>query len=944
MKQLSVLILIILCSNLGFAQSNTVLTYTTPQVESLITAPHLSPKFSRNKAPASSPRTLLLESNISAPNVKFSLEKFKRAAQKLEKNGKGKPIIKGKLSSIRPFSDAPYDTLIDGHIARCASSLKEQENPDSIFGYLTGTIGKIPLQGGNSAYINMHAVNVQVPRPSRVHYDARVKSVRLGLGSIKTQIVDEPDSFYVNVFNLTPQNRLQFVGRQGFTLESYIDAIQGGEVIEIPFTDTVPAEGNMIFAVETNVPERFTNDTITFQHTFHLPMLCGPTRWFIFVNEEGTHRPITVTRIGNLIGDTTIFGNPYIVPVIEYYPANSTFRVYDEHIEVCRNNQRFYPRANPVFGYFNGTTSRGPLNAGGQRLYISQHGLEKQIPPPPAGYKNRVDGLFVRFAPTTRRVFTADTFHVNVYSFNNNIPNFLGRQRFRLNDPRFIQQPIDGQNYHYIEFEEDIPVSGNTIFALETKTATSNDTITFFFTIPGRSDTLNCGHQWRIFLADSATHQPFRALPLYNSIFENNNNDFFGNPCFVPVIEYYRERLSVDAGNDVTIRCGAETILNATVTNAGPDVSYSWEPTTGLSNPNIPNPIARPLETTTYTVTVKSGNQVAKDAVTVTVLTPFRADAGRDQVISCGDSVMLGSLSLPLPHLRFKWEPSTGLNNPNSQNPIAKPIQTTSYTLTVTDGTCSSRDTVIVRVNPLEIKASASANTIICGDEVKLEAVSVSGVTFEWSPSTWLESPRTASTIARPETTITYSVRGKKGECEAAARVTISVTPLTVDAGQWRTLRKGETANLQARSNKIGAAFSWEPTTYLDNPNIINPKSTPEQTITYTVTAKNGNCTARDTVTLHVTIPTSVAETAKANIIALYPNPTDGKCFIEYNGSAPSVTLRVYNLQGQLIIARQIEANQARRYELDLSAQAKGIYNVELSDGVLQRSLKLQVK
>jgi hypothetical protein len=675
-----------------------------------------------------------------------------------------------------------------------------------------------------------------------------------------------------------------------------------------------------------------------------LPTLCGPTRWFIFVNEEGSNRPIAITRIGNLIGDTTIFGNPYIVPVIEYYPSNSTFRVYDEHIEVCRNNQRFYPTANRVFGYFNGTTSPGPLNAGRQRLYISQHGLEKQIPAAPTGYKNRVDGLFVRFAPTTRRVFTADTFHVNVYSFNNNVLNFLGRQRFRLNDQRFIEQPIDGNAYHYIEFEEDIPVSGNTIFALETKTASSNDTITFFFTIPGRSDTLNCGHQWRIFLADSATHQPFAALPLYNSIFQNNNNDFFGNPCFVPVIEYYRERFSVNAGNDVTIDCGAETRLNATVTNAGPDVSYSWEPTTGLSDPNIPNPTARPLATTTYTVTAKSGDQVAQDQVTITVKTSFQADAGRDQAITCGDSVTLGSPIMPLPNLRYTWAPRTGLNNSSVPNPVAKPTQTTSYTLTITDGNCFSRDTVTVRVNPLEVKASASANTLICGDEVKLNAVSVNGVTFEWSPATWLENPRAASTIARPETTITYSVRGRKGECEATARVMVNVTPLTVDAGQWRTLSKGETANLQARSNKTGVSFSWEPTTYLDNPAIINPKSTPEQTITYTVTAKNGNCTARDTVTLHVTIISSIAEAAKSNILSFYPNPTDGKCFMEYNGNAAFVMLRVYNLQGQTIIARQIEASQARRYELDLSAQAKGFYNVELSDGVVQRSLKLQVK
>ncbi|MCS6905155.1 MAG: T9SS type A sorting domain-containing protein, partial [Bacteroidia bacterium] len=594
----------------------------------------------------------------------------------------------------------------------------------------------------------------------------------------------------------------------------------------------------------------------------------------------------------------------------------------------------------------NGTTRPGPINAGNQRLYISQHGLEKNIPAPPVGYKNRVDGVWVRFAPTTRRVFAADTFHINVYNFENNRLTFLGRQRFRLNDPRFIEQPIDGMNYHYIEFEDDVAVSGNAIFALETKTATSNDTITFFFTIPGRSDTLTCGHQWRIFLADSATHMPFPALPLYNSIFRNNNNDFFGNPCFIPVIEYYREPLSVNAGNDTTIECGTEAKLRAIVRNAGPDVSYQWEPTRGLSDPNIPNPIAKPLETTTYTVTVKSGDQVARDAVTVFVRTRFRADAGRDQAITCGDSVVLGTPVLPLPNLRYRWEPTTGLSNPTSPNPIAKPTQTTSYTLSVTDGNCTARDTVVIRVNPIEIQVSASSNAIICGDEVKLEAKSnVSGLTFEWSPTTWLENPRAASTVARPESTITYLVTARRGECSASARVSLGVTPLTVDAGQWRVVRKGESTNLQARSNKNDATFSWQPTTYLDNPTIRNPKSTPERTITYTVTAKNGNCTATDTVTVHVTIPTSVSTQAtRANILSLYPNPTSGKCFIEYKGNAPQLQLRLYNLQGQLLINKLIESREVQHYELDLAWLTKGLYNIELSDGNIQRSFKIELK
>ncbi|MBN3035278.1 MAG: T9SS type A sorting domain-containing protein [Bacteroidales bacterium] len=47
--------------------------------------------------------------------------------------------------------------------------------------------------------------------------------------------------------------------------------------------------------------------------------------------------------------------------------------------------------------------------------------------------------------------------------------------------------------------------------------------------------------------------------------------------------------------------------------------TFSWSPVTGLSNPNIQNPIATPPTTTTYIVTVDDGNGNVTDEVTVAV-------------------------------------------------------------------------------------------------------------------------------------------------------------------------------------------------------------------------------------------------------------------------------------------------------------------------------------
>lgn len=58
---------------------------------------------------------------------------------------------------------------------------------------------------------------------------------------------------------------------------------------------------------------------------------------------------------------------------------------------------------------------------------------------------------------------------------------------------------------------------------------------------------------------------------------------------------------TVNAGNDTTISRGDEVQLNAFSIYG---TSYAWTPTSSISNSNIANPIARPTDTTTYTVTM----------------------------------------------------------------------------------------------------------------------------------------------------------------------------------------------------------------------------------------------------------------------------------------------------------------------------------------------------
>jgi gliding motility-associated-like protein len=68
------------------------------------------------------------------------------------------------------------------------------------------------------------------------------------------------------------------------------------------------------------------------------------------------------------------------------------------------------------------------------------------------------------------------------------------------------------------------------------------------------------------------------------------------------------------AGTDVTIGLGESTQLLA---SGGPP--YDWSPTSGLSGNGIPNPIASPQATTTYTVTTTIGACTYSDDVEVRI-------------------------------------------------------------------------------------------------------------------------------------------------------------------------------------------------------------------------------------------------------------------------------------------------------------------------------------
>lgn len=144
-----------------------------------------------------------------------------------------------------------------------------------------------------------------------------------------------------------------------------------------------------------------------------------------------------------------------------------------------------------------------------------------------------------------------------------------------------------------------------------------------------------------------------------------------------------------NAGANVSVCFGDSVSLNT----AG-GVIYSWSPSTGLSNPNISNPVLGATASTNYTVTVTDVNGcVNRDSLLVFVWNLPVITAFSDTSICSGGTATLNATG----GVSYSWSPSAGLSNVSVPNPTASPSISTTYVVTGTDANgCSSTDSVII--------------------------------------------------------------------------------------------------------------------------------------------------------------------------------------------------------------------------------------------------------
>jgi len=277
--------------------------------------------------------------------------------------------------------------------------------------------------------------------------------------------------------------------------------------------------------------------------------------------------------------------------------------------------------------------------------------------------------------------------------------------------------------------------------------------------------------------------------------------------------------------------CAGDTaVLTATVLNALGSTTYDW--TTGDYTNTL---VVEPLTTTTYSVGIRNGACYFDTTMTVTVTPPPNADISGLTALCAGDSTTLTANG----GYNYVW--STGTT---ASSLTVKPIKTTSYTLKVSNGSCTKDTSITITVNPLPIGA-VTGNTAVCADSSTTLTAS-GGSSYYWSTAA-----TTSSITVSPTTPSTYNVVVSQNGCADTiyTHVNVNAAPLVTVCCDT-SIAAGKSVQLTSSG---GGTYLWSPSNGLSCSSCSDPVASPLVTTIYTLTvSSDSGCSAQQIISIDV--------------------------------------------------------------------------------------------
>jgi gliding motility-associated-like protein len=233
-----------------------------------------------------------------------------------------------------------------------------------------------------------------------------------------------------------------------------------------------------------------------------------------------------------------------------------------------------------------------------------------------------------------------------------------------------------------------------------------------------------------------------------------------GCPSADTLIIRMNELPVADAGPDQVFCVGSSPRLGGEYA-ATEGLQFRWEPAVYLDNPGVLHPLATVQETTTFYLTVTNSNGcIQRDSLTLHQDSPSQVNPGADRYICLGESTQLGGEPTATGSTfaySYEWSPTYSLDDAASPNPMASPMETTTYQLISRTGECVV-DTawVTIEVKPLPVITLTEDLSLGFGESTLLQASG--GETYYWYPQTGLDNYSIPNPVAAPAKTTEYHV------------------------------------------------------------------------------------------------------------------------------------------------------------------------------------------
>ncbi|OJW81678.1 MAG: hypothetical protein BGO69_14290 [Bacteroidetes bacterium 46-16] len=361
--------------------------------------------------------------------------------------------------------------------------------------------------------------------------------------------------------------------------------------------------------------------------------------------------------------------------------------------------------------------------------------------------------------------------------------------------------------------------------------------------------------------------------------------------------------------------------------NGDPNFSYTWSPSTYVSNPFIIDPQMTPDTSITYTIT-------ATYPGCPDMIHSFNVEVQPNPVVNIPDSAQMcqwqsiiinATVDPPYPNYTYAWTPNTGLDNYNTPDIVFTGDSSNNYILTVTTPNgCKGSDSTYITVFPGNFGGiSPSIDTNICPlDSVYLHATG--GVFYSWTPN----DPGVISDSLASDPLI-YPYRDTRYEvlitdvhgCHDTLDVKFFVhSNAIIDIPDSVRLYPGESYQMNPQGNVM--YYHWFPPTGLSDDDISNPVSMPEVTTKYIVKGTTEwGCPATDSIKVIVD-PESVLDIPNAFVPGSGPN---SELKIVKRGIATLKNFRIFNRWGNVVFETS-DINQGWDGKYKGEPQPFGVY------------------